>query len=49
MEKNTLYAKFKYEKQDEELVDLLEDYINQNAERIFEFFDSSLERKPLEI
>lgn len=49
MEKNTLYAKFKFEKQDEELVNILEDYINQNAERIFEFFDSSLEKKPLEI
>ena len=49
MEKQTLYAKFIYEKQDEKLVNILEEYIEENAERIFEFFDPSLERKPLEI
>ena len=49
MEKNTLYAKFKYEKQDEKLVNVLEETLNKNAERIFDFFDSNLERKPLEI
>ena len=49
MEKNSLYAKFIYSKEDETLVDELDAYLNDNAERIFDFFDSALERKPLNI
>ena len=49
MEKNTLYAKFVYSKEDEFLVDNLELYLNENAKKIIDFFDSNLERKPLEI
>lgn len=49
MEKETKYAKFIYTKQDSELVDILEEYLNEKAENIFNFFDSTLERRPLEI
>jgi len=49
MEKNTLYAKFIYNEEDEELVNSLENSLNENGQKIFDFFDSSLERTPLEI
>lgn len=49
MEKNTAYAKFIYEKEDEDLVNVLEEYLNDNANEIFEFFDLDLEKKTLEI
>ena len=49
MEKNSKYANFIYSKEDEALVNSLEEHLNNNAERIYEFFDPNLERKPVTI
>lgn len=49
MDKNTKYAKFIFNKKDQKLVNILEEYINLNAEKIFEFFDSNLKKRELEI
>lgn len=49
MEKITDYYKFTYSKEDEDLIVVLEDYLNQKREDIFNFFDSSLQREQVEI
>ena len=49
MEIITEYAKFNYYKEDQELVSILVDYLNKNAKKVFDFFGSDLEKKPLEI
>lgn len=38
------YAKFYYEKQDEDLIKGLDEYINKDVEDIYSFFDPTLER-----
>ncbi len=47
MEKKNDYIKFIYEIQDQELVNILEEYLNQKKDDIFAFFDSNLERRDL--
>ena len=49
MEKETKYYKFTYSKEDEDLIVVLEDYLNQKREDIFNFFDSSLQKEQVEI
>ena len=49
MEYISKYAKYIYEKQDEDLIKGLDKYINRYAEDIFSFFDPTLERKQVEI
>ncbi len=49
MEKDSKYAKFCYSEEDEELVDILKDYLDEKAESIFEFFDTTLSRDKVEI
>ncbi|MBR1817587.1 MAG: hypothetical protein IJ772_01935 [Bacilli bacterium] len=49
MEKITKYAKFVYEESDEDLIRELEESLNQNAEAIIHFFDSSLPKELVEI
>lgn len=49
MERITDYYKFTYSKDDEDLIVVLEDYLNQKREDIFNFFDSSLQREQVEI
>ena len=49
MEFISKYAKYYYEKQDEDLIKGLDEYINKEAENIYNFFDSTLERKQVEI
>ena len=45
MKKITKYAIFNYSKEDEDLINELESYLNNKAESIFDFFDSSIERE----
>ena len=49
MEKKTKYAVFNYSKQDQDLIDDLEEYLNNHAEEVFEFFDSTLPRTAVNI
>ncbi len=49
MQKITKYAVFNYSEQDQDLIDGLEDYLNEHAEEIFEFFDPTLPRKVVNI
>lgn len=49
MELSTKYAKYYYEKQDEDLIKGLDEYIKKYAEDIYNFFDPSLERKQVEV
>jgi hypothetical protein len=49
MEFISKYAKYYYEKQDEDLIKGLDEYINKDAEDIYNFFDPTLERKQVEI
>ena len=49
MDKMTTYAKFIYEKSDEDLIHELEEALNKNAKSIINFFDSSLPKKIVEI
>ena len=49
MEKITKYARFIYSKEDEDLIDVLEEALNSQAEEIFDFFDQSLSREIVNI
>ena len=49
MEYMSKYAKYTYEKQDEDLIKGLDEYINRYAEDIYLFFDPTLERKQAKI
>lgn len=49
MEFISKYAKYYYEKQDEDLIKGLDEYINKDAEDIYNFFDPTLERQKAEI
>lgn len=49
MEYISKYAKYIYEKEDEDLINSLDDAINKEAENIFNFFDPTLKRKKVEI
>ena len=49
MERITDYYKFNYSKNDEDLIVVLEEYLNQKYEDIFNFFDSSLQKEQVEI
>ena len=49
MEKISKYAKYIYEEQDKDLIDILDSYLSENAERIYDFFDSNLPRQMVEI
>jgi hypothetical protein len=43
------YAKYYYEKQDKDLIGSLDEYLNKQAEDIYNFFDPSLDRCQAEI
>ena len=49
MEKITKYAIFNYSEQDQDLINLLDKYINEHAEEIYTFFDSTLFRTQVKI
>ena len=49
MKKISKYAIFYYDKQDEILINYLEEYLNANAEKIFNFFDNNLLRRKVKI
>ena len=49
MEKKTKYAIFNYVEQDQDLIDGLEEYLNEHVEEIYEFFDTELQRKQVNI
>ena len=49
MEKITKYAKFYYSKDDEDLINELENYLNMNAEVVYNFFDPTLPRNLVDI
>lgn len=49
VEKITKYAKFIYSKDDEDLIDELENYLNMKAEDVFAFFDDALPRDLVEV
>ena len=49
MELISKYAKYYYEKQDEDLIKGLDEAINKEAENIYNFFDPTLERKQVKI
>ena len=43
------YATYYYEKSDEDLIKGLDEYINKDAENIYNFFDSTLNRENVDI
>lgn len=44
MKRESKYAIYNYEESDKDLVEILDFYVSQNAEDIYNFFDSFLEK-----
>ena len=49
MEKITKYARFNYSEQDQDLINILDEYLNTHSEEIFNFFDPTLSNTMINI